>query len=432
MSQETAPTPARSPLPEWLFYAGLAILFLAPSQLAYAVTHKDGPFIGYTDVLAGLICLLALVVVALGNKWRELAYPPIGAWALVVLAVLSASNAVQPVTAAVEIVKFALDFVAVYMLFLNTLTDRRRVRLAVLVLLTSTTLVVAGGAAQYFRQLHGAAFDPMAVRAGFTNRNTYSAFLALVLPLALAAALHTRHRLWRVWWALLTAGGLLTMLSGPLIWLTVVTLAWVGLSARSLARWSVLAALAVFVALVMYALPHHRAAAVTELAAPYETNLIHVPQGAGAPQDVPIVKKRWLEWAPALHLLGDHFVLGVGAGNYQLNIGQYYEGLPNVKKSEPDTNNLYLVIAGSLGFLGLVALFALFGHFWRLSSVLWSYADDNLGRALAAGLPAAMLALGVGNLFTAMLVRGLSLVIVFLFALIEVRARRPVGPPPGA
>lgn len=420
MSETRAPEQV-SLLPPWLFYATLGIILLSPSQLAYVVHKREGPFIGYVDVLAGLVCLLALGIAAWGRRWRLLAYPPLPASALVVVAALSLSQAAQLRTGVVEVGQLALYLLAVYTLFLNTLTDARRVRLAILALFLGTTVVVGWGLAQYLAPSGDS--DPLLVRAGFTNRNTYSAYLALMLPLALAAALHTRRLPWRIWCGVLVAAGLLTMLSGPLIWLTVLTLALVALGARGLRRWGALAGLALFVALLFYALPRNYAAAVTELRHPYETEIIHVPVG-GAELTVPVLHKRWLEWQPALVMWSRSPILGVGAGNYQGNIGQHYSlGLPNVKKSEPDTNNLYLVTAGSMGFLGLVALLALFGHFWGRARELWSVAEGSLGRALAAGLPVAMLALVLGNLFTAMFVRGLSLIVVLMFVLAAVGER---------
>ncbi len=416
-----------APLPDWAFYAALVIIFLSPSQLAYPITKKDGPFIGYADVLAGLVCLVAFVAVLVRRNWGDLAPAPLAAWALLVLLALSVSQAVHPQSAVIETIQWGLYLIAVYMLFANVLTDRRRIRIALLALAASTTLVVVWAFWQYLRES-----DPAQVCAGFTNRNTYSAFLAVVLPLLLGGALHASRRAQRLWWLVVVALGLVTMLSGPLIWITILALALVAFTVPGVRRWATLAVLAGFVAAMPWALPRNYEAAVTEQLNPYESVVLHALFGQESKSAV-VVKKRWLEWAPALRMLSANPVLGVGAGNYQANIGQYYEGsqsgaltgatLPNVKKSEPDSNNLYLVIAGSLGFCGLAALLGVLGYFWRCSRRLLPAAHDRLGRGLAAGLPAAMLALVVGNLFTAMFVRGLSLVLILLFALAYVASK---------
>lgn len=425
MSRQSA-RPAERPLSAagWLYPAVLLVIFLAPSQIAYAVRPTEGPFLGLADGLAGLVCLLALLVVIISGSWSRLTYPPLAVWALVIVAALSVSQAVHPLGAVVETVQSALYLVAAYMLFVNVLRSRRRVQYALGVLTLATTVMVVWGAVQYFQQA-----DPLQVRAGFTNCNTYSAFLALVLPLLLAGALYTRRTGWRLWWIAVVAVGLLTLLSGPLIWVTILALGLVAFSRRGLPHWAVWGALAVFIALMPVVFKRNYQAAVVELLNPYETEIIKLPGGGEGTSEFSrsVVKKRWLEWQPALRMLSDNFILGVGAGNYQANIGQYYGELPNVRKSQADTNNLYLVVAGSMGFLGLIALVGVFTHFWRRAAILKLLAEDNLERALAAGLPACMFALVVGNLFTAMFVRGIGIVIALLFAFIQLAASQRLG-----
>ena len=422
----SADTPREAPraLPNWAFYAALVVIFVAPSQMAYARDHKNGPFIGYADVLAGIVCLAALVTVLARWNWRALVWPPLAAWALVAVSALSVTQAQASLSGAVvETVQWGLYLVAVYTLFVNVLTDRRRLKLALLTLAVSVTLVVLWALTQY-----PTAQDMAAVSAGFLNRNTYSAFLALVLPLVLAAALRGRGTGSRVWCVVAAVLGMVTMLSGPLVWVTLISLALVALACRGRERWITLAALVAFVALMPLVLPRNYYAAVTEQQYPYEAVVL---KSVGSSEE-PIVKKRWLEWVPALRMISANPVLGVGAGNYQANIGQFYKGgsvggrgatLPNVKKSEPDANNLYLVIAGSMGFCGLAALVGILGYFYRRSRELRGRAEDPLGRILAAGLPASLVALMLGNLFTPMFVRGLSLVIILLFALAEAGMR---------
>jgi hypothetical protein len=421
--------PSAAPLPAWAFSAALVVIFLAPSEFAYTKNKIHGPWIGYVDVLAGLICLAAFLSVLVRRGWRELVWPPVSSWALLAVAALSMTQATQLSTAAIETVKWGLYLIAVYMLFANVLTDRGRVKLALLTLAASVTLVVLWGLSQYAR----VSLDQLAgVRAGFTNRNTYSACLAIVLPLTLAGGLLVPRVGTRIWLLVVTAVGLVTMLSGPLIWVTVLVLALVALRCSGAARWITLAALAVFVVVTLCVDTPGHYAAVTEQVNPYETN-VH-KAGPGQVEGTRYLMKRWLEWAPALRELSAHPALGVGVGNYQGNIAKYYMlgpgsgkiqpgTLPDVGKIEPDTNNLYLVTAGSMGFCGLAALIGVLGYFLRRSRQLAALAQDHLGRTLAVGLPAALLALIIGNLFTAMFVRGLSLVIVLLFALAEAGVR---------
>jgi len=132
-----------------------------------------------------------------------------------------------------------------------------------------------------------------------------------------------------------------------------------------------------------------------------------------------------------LKMLADNPLLGVGAGNYQLRIGEYYGLLPDVKKSEPDTNNLYLVVAGSMGLAGLVSLVALLSYFWRLAGGLWLRVETDWERGLAAGLAGSIGAMVAANFFTSLLVRGTGLVMILVVALIEIIARQRWTSPSG-
>jgi hypothetical protein len=102
-------------------------------------------------------------------------------------------------------------------------------------------------------------------------------------------------------------------------------------------------------------------------------------------------------------MIADNPALGVGAGNYQLNIGQphYWGYLPNAKKTEPNSNNLYLVLGGTLGLGGLAAFLAMMGTHLSLAA---ARAGDK--EALMVGVTGALGALLVANVFTALLVRG--------------------------
>jgi len=174
--------------------------------------------------------------------------------------------------------------------------------------------------------------------------------------------------------------------------------------------------------------------AFREMINPYEEGPIYKTMQVGSDPDSadegnepdqPLVKKRWVEWMPALTMMAQNFPLGIGTGNYQLNIGQpeFYGFLPNVHKSEADTNNLFLVIGSTMGFAGLVSLLAFMGYFWRQAGSLWSLGQSPWGRALVCGLWGMAIAIPCANLFTSTFVRGTALVWAFGYALIGALAR---------
>ena len=136
------------------------------------------------------------------------------------------------------------------------------------------------------------------------------------------------------------------------------------------------------------------------------------------------VKKQYVEWYAAMgwsRPARKQFATGVGAGNYQFNVGSYYGGLPNEAKMPPDSNNLYLVQMVSLGALGLAALLWVLAHFmkiaWRAARWKSTASTRKRGAALGAASFSALFAFAVVNVFHAGIVRGMSLVLAFLLSL---------------
>jgi len=408
--------------PEWAFWAVLALLAIAPGQLAHAVDPKHGPFIAYADVLAAVVVAAWGLWALATGRLRQLPWPPRQTWALLAVAVLAGIGAESLKMAA--IIQLALYFVLAYMLFAEVLRGERRQRIALLVLLAGTSVAILHGLAQY-----ATAADPEGVRATFQSRTAYSAFLVMVLPLFYGVLLRSQ-RLWeRVWAGIALVAGALTILSPGLLWvlalvLGVMTAVW---GARS-RLWAYVAATVLFCVVTIGWLPLNRQVH-QELLNPYEEGDIHKLMDAGTvlAEGQPIVKKRWIEWLPALNMMAENFLLGVGTGNYQLNIGrpEYYGFLPNVKKSEADTNNLYLVTAGSMGFAGLVALLAFLGHFLGRAVNLRRDAESQEATVWAAGLYGLALAIPLVNVFSSLFVRGTALVWALGLALIVVLGSRP-------
>jgi len=400
---------AKPTAPDWVYYTTLLLIAIAPTQLAYAVDAKHGPFIAYSDLL--LVAVLALWVLwRLTRRTVEgLVWPPGAVIGLLIVAVLSAGRAESLKTAVIEITQLGLYFVAAYMLFADVLDRRTRIRTALIVLAAPTLVNLLIGVWQY-----ATADDPLDVGGLLTNRNVYSAYLAIVLPVAFGVMMWVEQA-WLRW--VLGCGvavGAVTMLSPPLMWVLVAVMAV--MTAFSAARSRVAASvLVILIALAVMFVPRNHDVAIVELFDPAEQGPIYKTLDHDY-----VVKKRWLEWQPALSMLADNFALGVGVGNYQLNIGrsEFYGFLPNAKKSEPDTNNLYLVVAGSMGFAGLVCLVAYIGAWLRQAAALWLRVDDGWATGVAVGLFGSVSAMALTNVFSSLFVRGTGLVWALLFALV--------------
>ncbi len=393
----------------------VALIMVAPSQFSYALDPKDGPFILYADLFAAAVFGVWLISVLARRRWNEIVLPPAAIWALLVVAALSALGATSLRSAAVEIAQIVLYFVAVYALFANVLYGQHRLVVATKALAIATTVVIGFALVQYF-----SADDAMDVRGTFGNRNVYSAYLAMVLPLLYGMAIWVRDTVHRVWFLALLVLGAFTMLAGLHLWVLALVLLVISALKGLRAVGYYLLGATVFVAIVVLALPMNRQALFTELADPFERGEVHKIITMPGEEPPPLVKKRWLEWQPALTMMSDNFLLGVGAGNYQKHIGEgtYYGFLPNVKKTEPDTNNLYLVIGSSMGFAGLVAFLAWIGRTWAMAETGWERARDHWSMGLSWGLLGSVYAIMLINLFSSLFVRGTSLVWALVFAMV--------------
>jgi len=409
-----------SETPAWV--RGLAFLLVAAScsQLAYALHPRKGPFIGYLELAAvGALGAWGLWVLSTG-RLRVLRWPPWPIWAFMAVAVLSLGGATSPRASVVEIVQYALYLIGLYVLFL----DAGRGGLDWLGPAACVAVALATAAA--LAQLAGGR-EPMQVAGLTMDRNVHSAFLAFLLPLVWAWGCRWWPRPAGVAIAVLVTAALVTMLGPPHVWIAVAAIAWVSAVLLERRQWSAAAAVVGLAILVNFASPVHRGCNVDELVNPWETGDVYkLLREVGASEDQPLMKKRWLEWWPALAMIADNPLVGVGAGNYQLNVGQpeFWGYLPNAKKTEPNTNNLYLVVGGSMGLAGLAALMAVFITFIRLAAAGARDRDP-----LMVGVAASLVALAVASVFTALLVRGAAVAWVALMAAAASRAAAPAPAP---
>jgi hypothetical protein len=436
--------------PGWLLWGVLLLIVLAQTQAALAKDLKDGPFVSGADVFAALLFgVWALWALATG-AWRRVKWPPLAAGVLVAVAIVAVGRADSGEalkSGIVDVAQYVLYFVCAYLLFLNALTDEGRVERVVALLGILTALMVLVALAQYilwadpsdpgetFRRVSSTfglgeviAKTPLGAKlhlAGRSSRSIYCNYLLVVLPVLFSLGL--RGSGW-VKPALLTlvALGMLTMLSGWHFWALVAILIALSLGRSVRAALILAGAVVAFTALSSLLLPRNHQANVVELMDWYEEGVRDETaitdesfQGGELPTTTE-VKKRWIEWQPALSMVRANPVLGVGTGGYQLHIGQNYGMLPNFEKIEPDTNCGWLVVAGSMGLLGLIAFAAVLCGAYRTAIAQATKAPTETLRALSAGLAGSMLGALLAMVFSHVLVRGLSLTVILLLALVSV------------
>ena len=324
---------------------------------------------------------------------------PLVFFALVALSVVRAAHQMSAIKDVVQYVEY---FLVGYLLFRNAAASQARARVLVLCFLTVATAVLAIGVFHYFSP----GTDDFLVRATFRNRNVFGGFLALSLPLAFGLLLYDRCTWRRIWYGLLVVAGLLTTLSLATMIALVGVCALMAVSSAERSFLAYAGAVILIFVFVLDFLPRDNPAILRDSIAFFDVGRRVEPD------------QRYPEWQAAFKMAQDHPWLGVGVNNYQENVGQYYGVLPSAAtKTEPDSQNLYLVLASSVGLPGLLAFLGVLGIF--LSRALRGVAADNAWqKGVALGAAGAIAAFAINAFWAPLIVRGigLPLVLVLVFA----------------
>ncbi len=395
----------------------VVVLALAPTQWSFS--PAKGVNIAPADLLLIPVAACWLAAVLLTGRWRQWMPRPgnrLGLWhhrfwpfwphALFALAALfSVRVAADRADAVKEVVQLTLYFIVAPVLFFDFAASRSAAhtgrRLKILLAALLVPILLNGGAAvvQYLTP----AVDTLFVRGVFLNRNVLGGWLALTTPVLFGLMLDGRQWLLRAALGLVLMAVLVVTLAGAAYGVIVGT--FLLLAARRGA--GVFLAVAAFLMLWQTeVLPH----------LPRENNLVHFRSTAlydenGTPE------RRYPEWQAAVSLIITHPLTGVGAGNYQREIGQYYDVVPNATgPAEPDIQNLYLVVAASMGLPALLALLALFGR------AVFAAAGTALKRptwqsGAASGLAAGIAAFALTAVWHPLLVRGIGIPLAAALAL---------------
>ncbi len=417
-------------------------------------------FIAVSDVLLlGTFVWFCLRTTAL-RAWNRVWWPPLACWALIIAMIIAALHSPTIINAlalkmeegglkalikalikekeskeaVAEIVQFSAYFVIAPLLFVNLMHDWRTgvlISRRKMALHAFSGAVVLSAVIAFVEMLSG--HETPAPNALFGTPNAYAAFLALALPLSVANILHTWNKPLPPLIATLAALAL-ALLTTVSLWATLAILIGIALAAllqKQTSRGAIVAAIALVVSLVAWSLPGTSQLLRRDFLTPFGNHEVLAAYDAGAkapkPGDKPEVKKQYIEWYAAFGWASPRrvadsesgerlkaFGTGVGPGNYQGNIGPYYDSLPNEEKMPPDSNNLYLVQAVSLGALGLGAIVWMMAHFAGLA---WHARQRNAHDWLPSGVLAALFSVALVNLFHAMFVRGTGLVLAFVFSL---------------
>ena len=397
------------PLLHRLFQLGVCLtLCLSPTQ--WSVQPKQNLHLSPADLMLAGTATIWLMERLLARKvcWRLLPH-----WthllfmSLLGLSVFVANDRAIAIKDTLQVIAYFIIGSAVFDDYLRQgKEDALRTALTVLGCVTLVVLILA------LSQYRSHACEPLAVRGTFGNRNVLGGYLALALPLVFAGVLHVKNRLLQLLLALLLIVGISTNLAGAAHLAIVGTILCMAATRGPVTFIPILALLITWQAIVLPRLPR-------------ENDILHYQTLALYDESAQITR-RYPEWQAAASLILTHPWLGVGPGNYQKNIGQYYDNVPRqTGPAEPDIQNLYLVLAASAGLPALAAFLAM-----MVSAIVPSTPRtkkcDGARPAVAWGAAAALCAFSLTAIWHPLLVRGIGLPLAFTLALARYR---PSGDP---
>jgi O-antigen ligase len=401
-------------------WAVLATIVAAPTQWDIFRSHGGHLTIVEPLMLLAMLCWIVRVF-AQGDWWR-ISFPLPWQVALFVLAALlsifmaereGVSDALR------ETAKVLEYFVVGYVLYDDLLRPQpQRLRTIIYLVLGTMVVIVVIALAQFF-----VCSDPIrGVTGTFKSRNVLGGWLSMMLPIVFGVALYTT----RPW---LRAG----------LWLLVFCGLTVDLSAASLGA-------VLVVMLLLAATRGWRTFAIAALAATCWVGVMtnHIgwfkDPDTGARQTSQQVlfrsvalyspddgqpERRYPQWQSAVEMMLGSPWLGEGIGNYQRRVEQYTGAKPlPTGPSEPDIQNLYLVIGSTMGLPALFAFLALLLTPAFLAGAA-APRHDHWRKGFVYGVAGGIAAFAITAIWHPLLVRGIGLHLVLLLVVARLLSEWP-------
>ena len=409
----------REKLAEWAGiacrWAVLATIVVAPTQWDIS---RQGGHITLVDplVLIAAACWLVRML-ALGGWWRMPWPLPWQVAAFVLPAILSIFMAEREGTgdALREAVKVVEYFVVGYILYDDLLRRHPRRLRTVLYLMLGVMVVIVLVALGQFIFCN----DPIRGVCGtFHSRNVLGGWLAMMLPIIFGVALYTTDPSLRAGLLLLVLCGLLVILSaaalGAVLGVMILIAATRGWRTFAIA---VLAATC-WVAVVTEHVGGFRdpdtKARVTTQQVLFGSVALYTPDGQP--------ERRYPQWQSAVEMMLTHPWLGEGIGNYQRRVEQYTGTKPMpTGPSEPDIQNLYLVIGATMGLPALFGFLALLLMPAFLAGTAASR-HAHWRKGFVYGVAGGIAAFAITAIWHPLLVRGIGLHLVLLLVVARLLA----------
>jgi len=419
----------REKLAEWAArgcrWVVLATIVASPTQ--WDILRSHGGHLTLVEPLLLLAALCWIVRVLAQGDWWRISFPlPWQVVLFVLAALLSIFMAERECMsdALRETGKVLEYFVVGYILYDELLRlQPQRLRTVIYLALGAMVVIVLVALVQFF-----ACSDPIrGVTGTFKSRNVLGGWLAMMLPIVFGVALYTTK-------PLLRAG----------LWLLVFCGLAVDLSAASLGA-------VLVVMLLIAATRGWRTFAIAALAATCWVGVVtnHIgwfkDPDTGARQTSQQVlfrstalynfygqpERRYPQWQSAFEMMLDSPWLGVGIGNYQRRVEQYTGTKPlPTGPSEPDIQNLYLVIGSTMG---LPALFGFLALLLTPAFLAGAAASRHVHwrRGFVYGVAGGIAAFAITAIWHPLLVRGIGLHLVLLLVVARLLSEWSADPPAG-
>lgn len=386
-------------LKKLITFGVLAVVVVAPTQYSFEI--RDKTYVSLVDPLVWLVCFLWFADLLRARKLTSIKPPPLFSILFILTAVLSIMRTSNLFSGLKDIFQLVEYFIVAFMLFSGSVSDLKDLKKVLYVFLGTATAVILFGLTQYL--------DPsiadFKVKATFGNRNVFGGYLAIVLPLMYGLMLFAPDWKRRAWFLLAIVAGLGMTLSGGTFLALSLSLAIISMFKGQRIFLVLVVVLLVGTVFVLPCLPRNNGEVLDESVRVYG--------------DESQVSTRYTEWQAAIAMIRKNPLLGVGMGSYQDNIGRYYGSLPNpVSAAEPDSQNLYLVIASSAGLPGLICFLGMLFFFAAKAAGVFFHSTDWFAKGLALGVLGSIIAFSINCIWCPLLVRGIGvpLALVFSFA----------------
>lgn len=394
------------------------------------------------DALIWIIFVLWIIKVLVYRELKLVRLFPLAIVVFLVWGVLSMIPKLKAVgldvdsqAALTELIQYIEYFAVGYLVIANNADTERAFKRVVRILILASTVVIAIGMLQYLSVMKPAqdvmdklgplsarvkalaeAPTAMDIKSTFRNRNTFGAFLAVMVPFFWGIALaHKRGfgLVTRAWMVILTLAGLVVTTSGGAMLAMVFAILAITFIRDEKFFVAVLAVgILAGVFLTKY-LPRDNFEMLRDSVKLYKAKDAEPPRNYGWQQ-------RYVEWQAGFNAMCAHPVFGVGIGNYQHSIDSFYGEIdkPSGKNCmEEDAVNGLFVLGATLGVPGLLAFLWILFKFQKLGSMGYSLLPRGLAKGVSLGIYGSMTSVLVASLFTNVLVRGVGVVLIILLAL---------------